>query len=509
MSTDIYSGFPAPNKQQLHEWLAANGGYMSPAAAIVDMEDGRGWKVVAQQDMLPEGLLLSVPKMSILSAKTTSLPVQSTQNIEAATPHSILILSFCILHELRMEEQSRFYGYLQSLPRDMAFALPLFWSLDEHSDGQKALPWLKRTEAEREMAVKDMSGLGLADMQSTYAALAHHLPPTPNHPNPSPFSSFAHAYSLASSRAFLVDDYHGVALCPMADVLNHSSEPHTCLASDDFVCPLCGSLKACPHDDSFAGTGAPRRLAHLTARERARLGQEVDCVEMALDKHVEEGEEVFNTYGPVGDGKLLVEWGFLAGEYADPGLTWTLEEIANLSGSEAEDCLKMSKKVSRLAPHLSNLDDEDTLLCSQSADTPHMFNLDQSGRLSINIFSVLWLRQSPVTECSAQIENKFVEDVAILERSWSALSQDATLTANIPANLVSVAKAVQQLLTKRLSSMHRPTASLEQLFDLRDSLDKEHDRRQILAITLAANEKSLLLMAIERWREWLDAYTVT
>ncbi|ODO11607.1 hypothetical protein I350_00389 [Cryptococcus amylolentus CBS 6273] len=482
---------------------------MSPGIAIAEMEDGSGWKIVAGRDMLPGELLLSVPKASILSARTTSLPVQAMQLIEAATPHSILVLSFCLLHELRMGAQSKFYGYLQSLPRDMASALPVFWSLDgSSSDGQRALPWLQGTEAAREMVTKGRSGLGMADMKSLYASLAHHIPPTPNHPNASPFTSFAHAYSLASSRAFLVDDYHRVAMCPMADVLNHSSDPHTCLASDDFVCPSCGSLKPCSHDASSQKAGVPGRLAHLDLRERTQLEDEVDCVEMRLEKHLDEGEEVLNTYGAAGDGKLLVDWGFVAGEFADPGLTWTFEELAELSATGMGDYLEMCAEISRLDPRFPDLDDEDRLLCSQVSRRPDMCNLDQSGRLSINIFGILWLQQTRVegSRISSQIKDQIVADVTILERSWSALAQDTPLS-KIPANVVSVANAVYQLLTKRLSGMHCPDASLEELFDLRDNLDKENDRRQILAITLAANEKSLLLMTIGRWREWINAYT--
>lgn len=37
---------------------------------------------------------------------------------------------------------------------------------------------------------------------------------------------FIHAYTLVSSRAFLVDAYHGLAMVPIADAFNHAADNH-------------------------------------------------------------------------------------------------------------------------------------------------------------------------------------------------------------------------------------------------------------------------------------------
>jgi len=37
---------------------------------------------------------------------------------------------------------------------------------------------------------------------------------------------FLHAYSLVSSRAFMVDAYHGLAMVPIADAFNHAQDHH-------------------------------------------------------------------------------------------------------------------------------------------------------------------------------------------------------------------------------------------------------------------------------------------
>jgi hypothetical protein len=78
------------------------------------------------------------------------------------TNHTILHLSLVLLHELRLGADSRWYGYLQSLPRDTVL-LPLFWGMEElaREDGSTAKEWLRGTEAERDLQRKDQEGLGL------------------------------------------------------------------------------------------------------------------------------------------------------------------------------------------------------------------------------------------------------------------------------------------------------------------------------------------------------------
>lgn len=40
------------------------------------------------------------------------------------------------------------------------------------------------------------------------------------------FAGFLHSYSLVSSRSFLVDAYHALAMVPIADAFNHTAENH-------------------------------------------------------------------------------------------------------------------------------------------------------------------------------------------------------------------------------------------------------------------------------------------
>lgn len=125
-------------------------------------------------------------------------------------------------------------------------------------------------------------------------------------PESSPTFSFAHllrAYSLVSSRAFQVSSYHSLALVPLADAFNHSDPPHVHFASDTWVCPECGRLEACPHDEDVAGAGVgPGGTGH----------EAEETVDMVSERAIEADEEVFNTYGAgMANAKLIASYGFL------------------------------------------------------------------------------------------------------------------------------------------------------------------------------------------------------
>jgi hypothetical protein len=76
------------------------------------------------------------------------------------TNHTIFVLALVVLHEIRLREASEFWGYLQSLPRDVD--LPLFWP--EESDEKL---WLQGTEAGRDLLRKEKEGMGLVSASAS------------------------------------------------------------------------------------------------------------------------------------------------------------------------------------------------------------------------------------------------------------------------------------------------------------------------------------------------------
>lgn len=147
-------------------------------------------------------------------------------------------------------------------------------------------------------------------------------PINPEYSTPPPYSSFLHALSLVSTRAFVIDMYHTIALVPFADILNHSARPHTALQSDQFVCHVCGALGTCEHDIMNAD-GIARRLEDLSDEYRQELERawrsrsaRGDTVDMLVENDdLRPGQEVFNSYGEdISNARLLVEWAFILDE---------------------------------------------------------------------------------------------------------------------------------------------------------------------------------------------------
>lgn len=111
-------------------------------------------------------VVCKIPKTAILSCRTASLPAISEPS-SATTSHTILGLALALLHELRLGSDSRFWGYLQSLPREIV-PVPALWPLAPlDSDARRAIPWLQGTEAARDLQKREKEGVGLVSLTRT------------------------------------------------------------------------------------------------------------------------------------------------------------------------------------------------------------------------------------------------------------------------------------------------------------------------------------------------------
>lgn len=97
----------------------------------------------------------------MFSARTSSLDTSAWKEPETAAD-LILRLTACLLHELRLGSESRWFGWLQFVPRDVIRVRTLWANLDiGGEDGRRGLEWLEGTEAGLELRKKDQEGLSL------------------------------------------------------------------------------------------------------------------------------------------------------------------------------------------------------------------------------------------------------------------------------------------------------------------------------------------------------------
>ena len=300
------------------------------------------------------------------------------------------------------------------------------------------------------------------------------MPPTSTHISPSPFLAYLHAYSLVCTRAFLIDLYHTVALCPFAELFNHSSlHPHSSLASDDFVCHVCGSLAPCLHDIPST-TGVVRRLGHLPTAERVRIDAEVDSVEMRVENEVMEGEEIMNTYGEgMSDGRVLIEWGFLGEEFVGVGVGWDMRELSgdDLVRGLWESLLERDRIASEVFDGIGGGGgDGERLMCRSAIGGHESMGLAESGEISVNLFAYLYVcGLDAISNDIVTVEEGAVSAAREVETAWARLhGSDQEHDLQMSLDTTQAIRAILHLLDDQLARMHRPELSLEELFEMRD-----------------------------------------
>jgi N-lysine methyltransferase SETD6 len=101
-----------------------------------------------------------MPKTAIISYRTSHLPALLPPLTLKQLP-PIVVLSLCVLYEIRQGKLSRYHGYVQSLPSDCV-PLATLWDVYElfGDDGMEASRWLVGTEVERETKRMKKEGHG-------------------------------------------------------------------------------------------------------------------------------------------------------------------------------------------------------------------------------------------------------------------------------------------------------------------------------------------------------------
>jgi len=280
---------------------------------------------------------VKIPKDLVLSARSCSL-----SGLISVIPYGLdaqLCLSLALYVEILKGNQSEWHGYLQSLPTGTV-DLPLFWdqatNQKDSEDGREALAWLRGTAVERILLAVQEDGSTLIDAIRTYfhqvavPLLLDHLDlwrgPTSNI-EPS-LCGFYRSFSLVSSRAFLVDAYHGLSMVPIADAFNHVQENHVHLESDYNVCADCGSLDECQHDRDDNQRFGPSKDG--TQSGTKNNGQDM-YYEMVSNTYILSLTEVFNTYGDgLTNAQLLSQYGFILDMNDNDRISWTATEVLHI-----------------------------------------------------------------------------------------------------------------------------------------------------------------------------------
>ncbi|KAF4588307.1 hypothetical protein EYR38_010274 [Pleurotus pulmonarius] len=406
-----------------------------------------------------------IPKRSILSTKSCSLAETLPQDPEYT--HGLgaqLMLALALYKEQLLGSKSRWHGYLQSLPDFVD--LPMLWQ-DGCKDAKEAVTWLVGTEVEKEMSVGSL----LARARRFYEAMSRQFLP-----QDASVGGFTKAFTLVSSRAFIVDAYHGLSMVPIADAFNHSQDNHVHIETDFDVCPLCGALYECPHDDG------PKLETHVGQNHYD------SCYEMVANSPIPRHSEVFNTYGEtLGNAALLARYGFVLDVNENDCITWSMEELTDDADLAASFQLAAheweSEKSLRACCESSNL-----VYYSES------FTVDGDGKVSHRLWLLCFLTYqrnapsspSPMSVLEAQIACEAGMDV------------DASLIPAVSAiaSAVSTLCCTRKAKIKKLSDLG-PDADIGEILD---GLSDDRPRTR-LAVSYVLTEISILECCLAEWSD--------
>ncbi|GAB4814451.1 hypothetical protein N2152v2_001497 [Parachlorella kessleri] len=363
---------------QLEAWLQGMGiSWNVDLIQLVDNSRGCSGLALGVQAVadVPEGAhLCTIPKAACISMRTSSIAdILETESLGGG-----LGLILALLHEMSLGKESKWHGYLESLPAREY--VPVFWCKEE-------LELLEGTEAEgRAEADKDA-------MPEDFET--HVLPLLERYPGQLvkdyiTLGNFQVAASFVASRAFGIDDCHGEAMVPLADIFNHkasvvqlapgyevhgageddssdessddshddSSDMAEAEASDDegTLCdghvngstgaaatgcsddhssdaPAAGIMSAAGPSSSQHGIYGITQANGLHLRLEIGILDKEDHLEIVAASAVPKGREVHNTYGEHGNCELLFKYGFALRENPFTAVSLDKEELLTAAKS--------------------------------------------------------------------------------------------------------------------------------------------------------------------------------
>ncbi|KAJ1306806.1 hypothetical protein OPQ81_007792 [Rhizoctonia solani] len=431
-----------------------------------------GISVLAASNLSHSDVVAKIPKKIILSRRTSRLL--------ADIPHSetncddVMELALVLAYELALGEQSTWAGYLQSLPPGQVPVAAL-WDENEDKDSQHAWLWLQETETSRVIRVLSTELTISQTISAYYNRVAN---PIFNQAQCKvSLEDFRRAWSLVSSRSFRVDSYHGLAMVPIADAFNHIGENQVHIETDFDVCPVCGSLQSCPHDED------DQESPSLT---EGKMDLENTC-DMVMNAPVSAGDEIFNSYDTnLPNSTLLARYGFILEGNEYDYVSWdatrlppsmqgcTRAILEGLAGIWTEELLNDTSLVYDPWNTPGTSVHTDSTLYVRSSTEPH-YRINSDGLVSVDLWTAAAMcsvkaaggnhlgpiSKSPLKELArAQVAIENNEDTDI---------DPANLTT-IWLQLRVLASLIQDLCRSRLEGMYRPELSIPECGDLLDSL---------------------------------------
>ncbi|KAH9811753.1 hypothetical protein DFH28DRAFT_420012 [Melampsora americana] len=458
-------------------------------------------------------IVASIPKSICLSHRTSSLNLQKIKSecqCEVSKTSS-LILTQHLLHEIKLNQESKWSPYLSIILPSSNRSRPRLISLLEPNLIQD---YFKGTEIERCFK---------SDQTIKYESLLHfyqsHLfieTDDDQHEDQAEWETFLDAYLIVSSRSFYIDNFHTLALVPIADLFDHSDQPDVNLVSDIWVCDQCGSLNECELHESD-----PSQMV-MNHHNFQNSTNDQDRVELKALVPIEDSNDssdriVYNSYGPkLGNHKLFIEYGFIIPENIHDRITFDLEGILKvldlkLNSYQISILDKRIKSIrTRLMELITEIDENELIRFKEEEEEEEDYHedhdklyIDSSARVSLTLWIAVLLLDLTVRLSSNLNDHELLD---FIENLINFQLQDNSKLHNFDtfkSPSIELSRNIQKLCDSRLIRMFGNQLSLDQLLDLKQDvltplLDKSY---QDLIIDYLVAEKLLLQSCKTRWIE--------
>lgn len=304
---------------KLIEWIRDNRGFFSSSVELRESPLG-GLGVFATEDIPENTVLLRIPKEEILSTRTCGISNLLTEYEYFGMEGLVMAYIF----EKSLGAQSPWSIFIESIEATPRPDVANLWPEEE-----KQL--LKNTDIDTIGGLDELEISTLFEEAQEFISRCDGMVPTVD------YKQYADALIMVSSRAFLVDDFHGLSLVPGACLFNHSDKEDVHFESDFDVCELCGGLycdcrelkalkmKAAGEMDVDEGQSGDEHASGSENEDNddddsddgsdddaASAESSADNVcEIRAIRPILAGNEIMNTYGDEPNSVLLSRYGFV------------------------------------------------------------------------------------------------------------------------------------------------------------------------------------------------------
>ncbi|KAL1744964.1 hypothetical protein HDZ31DRAFT_37479 [Schizophyllum fasciatum] len=504
-----------PHIKLLLLWCAHEGIKIDHRLRLVNKSFGMSFSSI-QREILPNETVVIIPRNVVLSTRNCTLKDEIVKRMPTDWAYNHLNLAFVLYTEILLGCESRWHGYLQALP-ESGPDLPMFWNISSGSfyseDGANACRWLQGTEF-RALSPQLLTCMSVPQeaIERYYEEVVAPLctisrarwSVTPT------FKGFTRAYALVCSRAFVTDLYYGPCMVPIADAFNHHAQNHVQLAVEHSVCPQCGSIEACSHDQNY--TQNP--LFNVPSGDTGAAAE--GTFDMVTTTYVAPMTEVFNTYGDtLSNAELLASYGFLLDQNDNDHLSCAITDSELLGSGPDSDALRAlyQNMVPDLPPEALRLLEDSELV--ERNDRAPPFSINGEGKISYHLWLLLALQSllQSLSSDSAHIPEPTTTEAIVARLPalaktqiiMEALAEDKVMVDVDDPNLDEMAIRIPRLVIalcqrRRRRYFREGTHTLEELGLELDNVPEAWSRSR-LALTLLIGERAILDSCEASWAE--------